>query len=332
MKISHEEKNTIIRQFRETICLYPSIEIILNDLEHFYESSEIGGNPLSMLITGESGTGKTSLINHFIKKKICTKTGQAPILSTTAQNTPEDLTRSMLSDLNILGNSFSTRKKTDHHLTNRLIFSIKDSGIRLIIIDKSHKFIEYQTPKERQLTYNRLRLISESTENPIIFIGKPWAEEIKQDPEWASLLATRSRSVEYFSITKNPREYRDFMQKLKAQLPVQRSQEMTFLEEDLRIFAATCGEQRHIKNLIENAYRLCWAQEQPISLKIYDEAYRNLYPASDYQPFQGELEKVNFREIEMSSRYIRGDSMYPAHIEPAKLSQYYSLSELLSKS
>ena len=332
MKINNEEKNTVIRKFRETICLYPSIVKILNDLEYFYESSEIGGAPLSMLITGESGAGKTSLINYFINKNFCPKTGQSPILLTTAQNTPEDLTRAMLSDLNILGSSFSTRKHNDHQLTNRLIFSIKDSGIRLIIIDKSHKFIEYQTPKEGQMIYNRLRLISESTENPIIFVGKPWAEEIKQDPEWASLLATRSRSVEYFSITKKPREYRDFMQKLKAQLPIQRSQEMTVLDEDLRIFAATCGEQRHIKNLIESAYQLCLTKEQPISLKIYDEAYRDLYPTSDYQPFRGELEKVNFREIEMSSRYIRGDSMYPAHIEPAKLSQFYSLSELLSKS
>lgn len=60
MKINNEEKNTVIRKFRETLFIYPSIERILNDLEYFYESSEIGGEPLSMLITGETGSGKTS--------------------------------------------------------------------------------------------------------------------------------------------------------------------------------------------------------------------------------------------------------------------------------
>ncbi|OOV88789.1 TniB family NTP-binding protein [Oceanospirillum linum] len=323
-----------IRQFKDSFCLYYSIKKLLSDLETVFESSEIGGEPLSMLITGDTGSGKSSTINHFIKSKISPQTGRAPILSTRVPSraTAEETTKQMLIDLGVFGSSVSSRKSSDQNLTNRLISAVKDSGIKLIIINEFQELVEFKKPKDQQVISNRLKVISESTEVPLIFVGMPWSDEIRQDPQWSSRLATRSHNIEYFSIIKKPRQFRDFMKALKSHIPIQRSDDMDNMEEDLRIFAATCGEQRQIKALMTEVYRLCLIQEQPISLKIYDEAFRNLYPTANDQPFKGKLEQVNFREIEMSSRYIRGDSMYPAHIEPAKLSEFYSLSELLSKS
>ena len=48
-------------------------------------------------------------------------------------------------------------------------------------------------------------------------------------------------------------------------------------------------------------------------------------------PFETPKEKIKIQEVEMHSQYIRGDSTRRAAIEPRRLSQVMTLSQILSK-
>lgn len=328
-----DEQQHRLRQFKDCFCIYPAIDHILNDLDVFFESSEIGGEPLSMLLAGDTGTGKSSLIRYFVESKFNSEAEQSSILLTRVPSkaSAEETTKQMLIDLNVFGSSVSARNVSDQSLTNRLIAAVKDLEIRLIIINEFQELVEFKKPKERQVISNRLKLISESTGVPMILVGMPWIDEILQDPQWASRLATRPHQIEYFSLIQRMSDYRSFMRELEGHIPVDSEKELSGFEMSLRIFAATRGEHRQIKALLTEASRLGMLCQLPVSGELYGLAFKNLYPQSAENPFGVNLEKLKFREVEMNSIYIRGDSTKPAQIEPPRLSDFYSVQELLNK-
>ena len=333
MSLSNAHKAKLL-QFRDSFCPYSAILPVLNDLESLYQSSEIGGEQLSMLLRGDTGTGKSAIIHHFSSKKNSQHPDSTSVLLSRVPSklTVEDMTRQLLSDLGVFGSSAQRAKnaQSDAHLTNRLLDALKVKKTKMIIINEFQELIEFKGAKDRQAIGNRLKLISEEAEIPIVLAGMPWIDEILNDSQWASRLATRSHTLQYFSLSKRPHEYRDFLEQIQQAIPCKLDDKLTDFEISLGLFAASCGEMRQLKAILTEAIKLALISHKPFSKAALSKAFSNLYFGND-NPFEIAKEKIKIREVEMHSQYIRGDSNHRASIEPRRLSEVMTLSQILSK-
>lgn len=109
-----------IREFKDSFCLYTAVREVLADLESLYQSAEIGGDQLSMLLCGDAGTGKSAIIRYFSETKNQNQSESFPILlsSVPSKFTVEDTIRHLLCDLGVFGSSSHRYKNTQsdaHH-------------------------------------------------------------------------------------------------------------------------------------------------------------------------------------------------------------------------
>ena len=323
-----------LREFKDCFCPYTPVTAILNDLESLYQSSEIGGEQLSMLLRGDSGTGKSAIINYFSNTKNESKPESIPVLLSRVPSklTVEDMTRQLLNDLGVFGSTThrARNSQSDAHLTNRLLDALKVKRTKMIIINEFQELIEFKGAKDRQAIGNRLKLISEEAEIPIVLVGMPWIDEILNDSQWASRLATRTHTLQYFSLSKRLQEYREFIEAIEQYIPCELEARITDFEISFALFAASCGEMRQIKAILSEAIKLCLVRAKPFSKRALSHSFANLY-TSGKNPFDMPKEKIEVREVEMHSQYIRGDSTHRASIEPRRLSEIMTLSQILSK-
>lgn len=333
MNLTNAQKSKI-RQFKDSFCLYPSVCEVLADLEALYQSAEIGGDQLSMILSGDTGTGKSALIRYFSEKKNHNQSESLPILLSRVPSklTVEDTTRQLLSDLNVFGSSSHRHKsnQNDAHLTSRLLDALRVKGTKLIIINEFQELIEFKGARDRQAIGNRLKLISEEAGVPIVLVGMPWIDEILNDSQWASRLATRKHTLNYLSLSKRPKDYKDLLKLLDKLIPCEAENSLTELDICLSLFAASCGEFRQLKAILIEAIKLCFINRKPLTKQSLSDAFKNLYPRNE-NPFELPKEKIKIREVEMHSQYIRGDSSHRASIEPRRLSDVMTLTQILSK-
>ncbi|WP_417505829.1 TniB family NTP-binding protein [Marinomonas gallaica] len=323
-----------LREFKDCFCPYKPINTIFNDLESLYQSSEIGGEQLSMLLRGDTGTGKSAIINYFSSTKNESQPESIPVLLSRVPSklTVEDMTRQLLSDLGVFGSTThrARNSQSDAHLTNRLLDALKVKRTKMIIINEFQELIEFKGARDRQAIGNRLKLISEEAAVPIVLAGMPWIDEILNDSQWASRLATRTHTLQYFSLSKRPQEYREFLEAIEQHIPCDLDASLTDFELSLALFAASCGEMRQLKAILAEAIKLCLINGKPLSKQALSNSFSNLYSGAD-NPFETPKEKIKIQEVEMHSQYIRGDSTRRAAIEPRRLSQVMTLSQILSK-
>lgn len=324
-----------LREFKDCFCVYGHTKAVLDDLESLYQSSEIGGEQLSMLLKGDTGTGKSAIINYFSTlKNPHQPNNNLPILLSRVPSklTVEDMTRQLLNDLGVFGSSthLSRNAQSDAHLTNRLLDALKVKRTKMIIINEFQELIEFKGARDRQAIGNRLKLISEEAAIPIVLVGMPWIDEILSDSQWASRLATRSHTLQYFSLSKRPLEYREFLEQIENAIPCHIADNITNFEISLALFAASCGEMRQLKAILTEAIKLCFTSNCHLTKQVLSQAFINLYAKSD-NPFETAKEKIKIQEVETHSQYIRGDSTRRASIEPRRLSNVMTLNQILSK-
>lgn len=325
-----------ITAFKECFVACSPYDRALRNLHRLFNNQRLGGEQPSMLITGESGTGKSSLIKQFKDEVLASQQypkNSCPILSTrvAAKVTLEDTLKGMLINLGMFGYSNNKRHMSDNSLTTRLIRCLAECQTQLIIINEFQELMEYKRNNERQAIGNRLKLLTEQTSIPIVFVGMPWAAEITQDPQWASRLSSYRIHLNYFKLSDDPKRYAKFLKEISSKLPFDKPSHLEQEDIAFPLFAASRGELREIKKLLASACEYAF-EEHALSLKKQHLALSfDQHFADKPNPFELPLEEIRISEIEEQSGYYRGRNPEDSKIIDPTYSKPRSLTELLSK-
>ena len=214
MELSREDANRL-RAFIECYVETPLLRSIQQDFDRLRFNKQFAGEPQCMLLTGDAGTGKSSLLRHYMAKS----PGQVghgfirkPLLISRIPSKPtlESTMVELLKDLGQWGSEYRRNKSSAESLTEALIKCLGRCETELIIIDEFQELIENKTREKRNQIANRLKYISETAKIPIALVGMPWAVKIAEEPQWASRLLIR-RSLPYFKLSEDPENFVRFV-------------------------------------------------------------------------------------------------------------------------
>jgi hypothetical protein len=178
-----------LKAFANKVVPYPEHKQALETIMRCVETTRQRGEPSSALITGESGTGKST-----VSKLAVSLFGEPTIVTTesgSVQTYPAifhallgvPTLKSLSSDLlNKLGATDLTGDTSA--LFNRLVRLLKTSQTKLIVLDEFDKILDKGAVKSQVITCNWLRSLMNETLIPVVIVGVPKCEEIiKANPQ-----------------------------------------------------------------------------------------------------------------------------------------------------
>jgi hypothetical protein len=325
-----------VAQFSLCYIEHDHVKDIMDELDNLRARRLLSKDQQCILITGEAGTGKSALIDHYKAKALATQLScrQTPILLTriSAKRDLDSTLVQMLHDLELFGSSQRKRKGFATNLEQNLVNALKRTQVELIIINEFQEILEYKSKQERQAIGNSLKYISEEAQVPIAFVGMPWAELICEDPQWESRLIRRRKLTHFHFIDKVKRKYYlGYIKGLAKRMPLPCPPDFASPDLSARLFAATNGENRLLKEILKEALIFALNQKSStISIMHLASAYSRLLPE---QPnvFEIPIEQLKFKEVESQSRInfnmqtVDQLTIGPKYIKPIALSDILSL-------
>ncbi|EJL6287699.1 TniB family NTP-binding protein [Vibrio cholerae] len=278
----------LLTQYHNSFVIYPDVQQIFDGLDWIVRRSQFGNFTPSMLITGGTGAGKTSLINHYVKDHF----NDNEVLITRVR---PSFIETLIWAIDKLGIPYNTRsKRSEIGLQDYFINSVKKSNLKLLVIEEAQELFECASPKERQKIRDRLKMISDECRLPIVFIGIPTAKLILEDSQWDRRIMVK-RELPYIRITSESSldVYIDLLEELEKQLPISVQPELSEMDIAMRLLSATKGMLGAIKELVGYALELALLSgKSAITNDEFALGFERINGPGVTNPFTTELEKL----------------------------------------
>jgi len=255
--ICHElPKEEKVKRIEEIVIQSPLFKKIIEKITECHQMSKYTAEPICLLVTGETGHGKTTISKFYAKdfpRVVCNDGTTIPVLLSSIAS-PASV-KSMASELlNDLGDPLPD-SGTIPSLTRRLCKLIKECKVELIILDEFQHLIDRDTEKVLKSAADWLKTILNKTGVPIILLGMPWSIRIL----WANEQLKRRFSTRIdlkpfgWSSPEERKEFVTFLSILEKALQLPQSSNLYLGEMPFRLFCATRGIISRIMKLISKA-------------------------------------------------------------------------------
>ncbi|GGB15881.1 TniB family NTP-binding protein [Agarivorans gilvus] len=308
---------------------------------HFHSHQRISAGAAAdvpcMLLTGDSGSGKSSLVRHYRQQAQASPDSQlnvTPVLVTRIPDTPSlDLTiLEMLSTLGHFGTSFRYKASNSLSLTASLLKALAYKKTELIIINEVQELFEFKSLKECTAISNRLKYISEESGIPFVLVGMPWADKITDDPQWDSRLIHK-QFLPYFNLSSKSdlkefsRLINGFCLRMGFDVPPKLNDKHTIRA----LFSACSGQMRSLKSLLSEALFLALKDRAlTIELKHLEEAFIFQKPGVS-NPFKMAFEEIPVPKVKEYSKLNHAASTLDEQIIRTQFVDGLPISQLLKK-
>ncbi|MFA8091451.1 TniB family NTP-binding protein [Klebsiella oxytoca] len=313
----------------------PVLRTIEQDFDRLRYNRLLGGEPQCMLLTGDTGSGKSFLVRHYMSQSPVQNIHgyiRKPLLISRIPSRPtlESTIAELLKDLGQWGTDYRRNKSSAENLTESLIKCLNRCETELIIIDEFQELIENKTREKSNQIANRLKYISETAKIPIVLVGMPWAAKIAEEPQWASRLLIR-RNIPYFRLSKNPQEFIRLVMGFAKKMPFSDPPKLENQLTTYALFSACQGSIRLLKNLLDESVKQALLIDQTIlTHENIGTAFSIFFPDTE-NPFLLPLEEIKGCEIKQYSRYAIDPSGKEERLFPQQFTDRIPISQLLRK-
>jgi len=313
MDVLSQDKEEKLKSFINIFVEHPILTTIIEDFDRLRYNKKLGGEQLCMLLTGDTGSGKSSVINHYLAKTKIDNTAREamhiPVLVSRIPSKPslDSTITELLKDLGHFGSFHSNHRtrKNAQGLTETLISHLKRCKTELIIINEFQELIEFKSGRNRQEIANRLKYINEEAQIPIVLVGMPWAEHIANEPQWSSRLAIR-RKIPYFKLSHNPQSFVQFLMGLAKRMPLDVAPDFKNKKLVFALFSASSGCLRKLKTILNEALKLALTEDASTLSNIHLARVYETYGFDDSNPFNLDIDELTAREVLRYSNYDTG--------------------------
>ncbi|SIQ29383.1 TniB protein [Peribacillus simplex] len=286
LSLTNEDKIKIINDIKIN---HPLFRMALKHIKVCHSDSKSRKDPLSLIITGGPGVGKTTIFKEYVQQNdetIYTSTGtKKNILWATL---PQPIRPNSL--MEILLKQLGDRrfdKGSQQQKFDRLVGLIKDCGIELIMLDEFQHFINPKTKRPHKDVADWFKSLINHTNIPVVLFGLEDSLDVLKENQQLSRRFKRRVNLEPFGY-RNKSDIENFnrlLQEIERLLPFEEPSRLISLSE--KIYSATDGIMDNIMSLLREAAYIA-IKENENKIKSED-----LYAAFSYDGHLGNKNKIN---------------------------------------
>ncbi len=237
------------------LVLHPRFREAINVLQRCHNSTSCGGEPICGAILGASGTGKTSVVDHYSRQHPREKTETAtrqPVLKVTLQ--PDARPKGIAADILLALEDPAWSSGTVQTLTNRAVKLLQRCGVELIVLDEFHHLFDMDRLKVMTKASQWIKVLIVNTGIPVVVCGMPESEHVLRAEHTERRFKER-QTLHCFTwrTTLGRREFCSMLKKLDDSLPLGETSGFAEPEVAGRFFLACRGVPDYLMTLIRGA-------------------------------------------------------------------------------
>ncbi len=242
----------------------PRIKGILAEIEHCRLDSKDAQEPRSMLLIGQSGAGKTTIIKKYMRDFPEKETDERRIIPVFQSELPGKVTCKALAQT-LLTEMGADDPESGNltSITKRLARLIKECEVELIILDEFQHLLQSESAPYMAGVRDWIKSLINATKVPILLVGTPGSERILyKDPQ----LKRRFPVVEelaYFNWVDDAKDYRAFLAMVDKGLPFDEPANLADPHRAIRFLVASEGMIGNTMMLIYETGRRALEQGLP---------------------------------------------------------------------
>lgn len=272
---SVEERCQLVHDVR---IVYPRRRVITDLMTQCVTESRGRAEPKSLFIGGDTGVGKSSLIQSFMSNypRQSTPDGDlVPVLCTPipAVATIKGTASMMLAQLRDL----NPDKGTLEHMTRKVRVQLKECETRMLIFDEFQHLIDRDSDRVISKTVDWMKQLLDLTGLPIVLVGIRHSEEILRDNGQLARRFPQRVILEPFNAASEEgrAEFATFLDLLDKALPFDERSNLAAKAVATRLFQASKGRMAYLMLLVREAAETAIKAGAPcIRPGHLDEAYR----------------------------------------------------------
>ncbi|HSC76490.1 MAG TPA: TniB family NTP-binding protein [Pseudomonadales bacterium] len=289
----------------------PFITEMLDLFDTLREKKRRFGVVSCLLLTGESGSGKSAIAEYYVKNNPVIEQSERTYIPVfhfelKAISTPLEFLRSLL--IAIGDPQQGMGAKNAGELYARLLALIKAVGIELLILDEIQVIIERRSAKMVAGIADLFKDLIKETNIPIVFMGMPWSKYLVDSNSQLGRRIIYRRVIPPFRIgQKNERdEYRRLLKMLSDAYHISNEVKLEELSFTYRMFSATSGNLSTTVELISDAYVRSRMKEKSIDIQTFADVMSGYGAGDSENPFLLPIEKLELRELITNSDWYFG--------------------------
>lgn len=292
------DSDRVIKLISGILIKTPAFNYVITNVTRCIDESPILREPLCMLITGESGVGKSTIISAIEKKHpktIHEEYNEIPVLTAEIPN-PATI-KALYGELLIkLGAGYLDKGSVEER-RSKLLHQLQLCRVRLIILDEFQHLVERGTKNRIQAVADAIKTLINKSRIPIILVGTPAAAPVLElSPQLSGRFPLREH-ISAFNWLVRPNEFEKLLLHYEKALPFEMPSGFCDGWNPARIYLATGGYFRVFTTLIREAALIASKYESPrIELQHLAASFDKVLRAS--RKLRGNPFSMEDREIE----------------------------------
>lgn len=243
---------------RSEIIEHQAFCTAIGRIERLHHRSKRSGQPGGLLITGLSGSGKSTVKQQYQNRYPPVDTEDITHVPVLAVETPATPTVKSLAEylLIALGDPLSHRGSTEQK-TLRIYHYLRLCKVELILIDEFQHFVHHGAKNQIQQVTDWLKNLIDKAAIPVVLLGLPDCEGVlKLNVQLARRFSARHDLKTFgFSTEQEQEAFRTLLKAVQSALPV-RSICLYSPEMALRFYVATYGLIDYVCKIVDAAIQI----------------------------------------------------------------------------
>ncbi|HSH71641.1 MAG TPA: TniB family NTP-binding protein [Methylophilaceae bacterium] len=301
-------ENSTTKKLDDLFVVHTRTKEALDRLNSIYKRAAGRGKPTGITLTGESGTGKTELLEDFASQYPSSRLEdkmQISVLLVTVPAIPNS--RNLAAAiLEAMGAPEGSERESEAHKTRRVIELFKAVGVKMLILEEYQHFAD-KTDKSLVIAADWLKVLLDKTKIIVVISGLPTTRLALEKNEQLARRFSAQIEMSRFDWKKESDriDFRRILHSFQSvmdefSLPKLASEEYAF-----RFFIATGGLICHIKTILVEATWICMDKKSSvIELDDFAVAWQNVISIfaknnqSNLNPFRATINLLDTIEIE----------------------------------
>jgi len=307
-------RKTLLKfSIRNSVIEHPGYVMAMQKIEQIHLRSRLAGVAGGLLITGHTGSGKSTIKRQYAERYPREETTDRTLVRVLVVDTPSRPTvRNLVAALlAALGDPASQRGTTEEK-TYRLYKLIEGCGVELLIIDEFQHFLDRGQLSEATTMTDWLKNFINRANIPVVLMGLPRSAYVLELNEQLRRRFSSRYSLEAFAFANSEDiiQFRALLNAIQHQLPIP-----TFALSDYpsakRFYVATQGLMDYLAKLIDGAIQIAVVRNlKTLELRTFAEAFIETVwrdCPKDLNPFNSDIPATSLTGPGQPCSFITGE-------------------------